>query len=198
MLKAHFSVSFFVHTMGRKSDLSEPKRAQIIALRSQGFTERHISNALSVSKTATHQAIVRHAALGNFASKKRSGRPRVTTVQTDRLVRRVVVKDPTSSAVAIQSVLPPDALVSVRTIQRRLASEFNLRAYRPASKPMRSTKNVRDRLIFCNRYKTWTSEDWHKVMFSDETMVRQFYSLRSYVRRPPQTAPQQPLLCSHS
>ena len=39
---------------------------------------------------------------------------------------------------------------------------------RAAKKPLLSWKNIRDRLIFCKKYKDWTPEDWGKVIFSDE------------------------------
>ena len=36
---------------------------------------------------------------------------------------------------------------------------------RAAKKPLLSRKNIRDRLIFCKRYRDWTAEDWGKVHF---------------------------------
>uniref|UniRef100_A0A4W5PM06 receptor protein serine/threonine kinase n=1 Tax=Hucho hucho TaxID=62062 RepID=A0A4W5PM06_9TELE len=36
-----------------------------------------------------------------------------------------------------------------------------------AKKPLLSRKNIRDRLIFCKRYRDWTAEDWSKVIFSE-------------------------------
>ena len=33
-----------------------------------------------------------------------------------------------------------------------------------AKKPLLSRKNIRDRLIFCKRYRVWTAEDWGKVI----------------------------------
>lgn len=29
---------------------------------------------------------------------------------------------------------------------------------------------MRDRLIFCKRYRDWTAEDWGKVIFSDDPL----------------------------
>ena len=40
---------------------------------------------------------------------------------------------------------------------------------RAAKRPLLSRKNIRDRLIFCKRYRDWTAEDWDKVIFSDES-----------------------------
>jgi hypothetical protein len=108
----------------------------------------------------------------------------VTSHQDDRLIRRLAVRDPTISANDILAQLPPSVSPSVTTVKRRLQLQYKLQAYHPATKPMRSAKNVKDRITFCNHYKHWMATDWHKVMFSDETMMRQFYSLHSFVRRP--------------
>ena len=47
--------------------------------------------------------------------------------------------------------------------------EDGLVSRRAAKKPLLSRKNIRDRLIFCRRYRDWTAEDWGKVIFSDES-----------------------------
>ena len=53
-----------------------------------------------------------------------------------------------------------------------------------AKKPLLSRKNIRDRLIFCNRYRDWTAEVWGKVIFSDESPFRLFgASGKKLVRR---------------
>jgi transposase len=179
---------YFTEHMGRKSDISVAKRAQICALRAQGLTERDVAALIGVSKTAVHQATVHHAKFNSYDyrdTRRNSGRSRVTTPQTDRMIRRAAVRNPTISAAEIGSLLPPHEAVSVRTVKRRLQCDFKLRAYHPASKPLRSQKNKKDRIDFCHRYRNWTAQDWRKVMFSDESMIRQFYSFRGYVRRPP-------------
>ena len=55
---------------------------------------------------------------------------------------------------------------------------------RAAKKPLLSRKNIRDRLIFCKRYRDWTAEDWGKVIFSDESPFQLFgASGKKLVRR---------------
>lgn len=94
------------------------------------------------------------------------------------------MKNPTASASAISNLLPVQ--ISTRTIQRRLHTEFNLKAYKAAKKPLLSVKNIRDRIAFCNRVQHWTPEMWSRVLFSDETSVKQFANRGSAtVRRPP-------------
>ena len=43
---------------------------------------------------------------------------------------------------------------------------------------------AKQRLEFCNQYKGWTSKDWQKVMFLDESTFLQFGSYSFHVQRP--------------
>jgi hypothetical protein len=62
---------------------------------------------------------------------------------------------------------------SASTVRQRLL-EDGLLSRRAAKKPLFSRKNIRDRLIFCKRYRDWTAEDWGKVIFSDECPFQLF------------------------
>jgi len=62
---------------------------------------------------------------------------------------------------------------SARTVRQRIL-EYGLVSRRAANKPFLSRKNIRDRLIFCKRYRDWTAEDWDKVIFSDESPILLF------------------------
>ena len=40
------------------------------------------------------------------------------------------------------------------------------------------------RLCFAKKHAHWTGEEWSKVLFSDESYIRQFVSRKTHVRRP--------------
>ena len=40
---------------------------------------------------------------------------------------------------------------------------------KPLKKPLLTPKVAKKRLELCNHYKSWTSENWQKVLFSDES-----------------------------
>ena len=148
-----------------KAELSKEKRAQIKVLHEQGLLQIQISCQLQISQCCVKRHLKWTVDLANYNSHYRCGRPRVTTGQYDRAIRRLAVQCPTMSAGSISSQLPPDITVSIRTIKRRLCDEFKLRSYRPAKKPSLSVKNIRDRLNFCKKYRHWTAEDWSRVFF---------------------------------
>ena len=159
--------------------------AQVVANRDAGLTQVEISERLSISQSAVSRSLKRYRETGSFGSKRRSGRPRKSTATSDRMIKRMVVGQPTISSSAIAAALPSTCSVSARTVRRRLVVDFNLKAHRPARKPHLSKKNKADRLAFARKYCKWTSEQWATVLFYDETSVQQFNRRQHYVRRPP-------------
>ena len=83
--------------MGKKSSLSDVRRAQIVALHNEGYSERSISERVGCSKNAVHNAVVKFRKSGTYSDAKRSGRPRKTTPRDDHVIRRAAVRSPMSS-----------------------------------------------------------------------------------------------------
>ncbi|ELT97239.1 hypothetical protein CAPTEDRAFT_217356 [Capitella teleta] len=107
--------------MGRKASLTPTKRAQIVALNDLGYSERKIAMKLTCSKTAVHTALANHRVRGSYTDQKRTGRPRKTTPQDDRVIRRAVVKSPSSSLTKLRSILLDRGVrLDKSTISRRV------------------------------------------------------------------------------
>jgi len=154
--------------MSKKRSLSEAQRAQIVILRQEGFTDRAISERLTVSKTAAHQAVVKFKNCGFYSACKRSGRPRKTTRRDDILIKRCAVKSPTCSAKKIRAELgETGSWISRRTISRRLTDEFGLKSRKPARKPRLAPARKLKRLQCPKKYKNWTSHQWSRVLLCD-------------------------------
>ena len=51
---------------------------------------------------------------------------------------------------------------------------FGLKACKPARKPRLIPLIKKKRFSFVKIHRSWTSEDWGKVLFSDESSVQQF------------------------
>jgi len=171
--------------MGKKKQISSEKVAQAILLKEEGYKQKDIATRLSISQQAVSLCLKRYTSTGQLVAKSRSGRPVKTTETTDRHIHRLALAHPTMSSTEIASRLPIETIVSSRTIRRRLKHKFKLRAYRQALKPLLSKRVKQQRKQFALKHKKWTKEEWSKVLFSDEAMVRQFYSFRAFVRRPP-------------
>jgi transposase len=82
--------------MDKKASLTVVKRAEIVVLHEVGLSEREIGKKVHVSKTAVHQAVSKLKISGKYTNLKRSGRPRKTTTRDDHVIRRMVVRSPTT------------------------------------------------------------------------------------------------------
>ena len=77
--------------------MSEVQRTQTVALPGENLSEKQISATIGFNKTAVHQAIAKYGEEGSFTDKKRTGRPHITTIGEDNLIRRIVMRSPASS-----------------------------------------------------------------------------------------------------
>ncbi|KAH7955371.1 hypothetical protein HPB52_000793 [Rhipicephalus sanguineus] len=93
---------------------------------------------------------------------ERSGRPRATTEEEDRLITAAVVDDPFQSAEDISEAL--SLTVSSETVRR--LSELGLQSFVAAQKVC---SQLQERLMFATEMKDWTAEKWGEVSFSDES-----------------------------
>ena len=123
---------------------------------------------------------------------KRSGRPCKTTLRMDRKIRRLLEANSFLISTNIKRLIPELAEVSVRTIRHRVNKDLKLPSRKPLKKPLLTQKMAKQTLEFCNQYKSWTSKDWQKVMFSDESTLLQFGGYSSHVRRPIGSSPENP------
>ena len=82
-----------------------------------------------------HKAIAKYQQDGSYTDKKRTGRPRVTTARGDNVIRRIVVRSPSSSMKKIRvELLRRGRRISHMTVSRRLSKDFNMKSYEPDKK----------------------------------------------------------------
>uniref|UniRef100_A0A1I7XT41 HTH_Tnp_Tc3_2 domain-containing protein n=1 Tax=Heterorhabditis bacteriophora TaxID=37862 RepID=A0A1I7XT41_HETBA len=96
-----------------------------------------------------------------------------------------VLLDQNLSQVQIAKKLTLECSLSVRSIRRRLV-EAGLNGRIARKKPLVSLKNRRARVAFAREHLTWSTADWTKVVFSDESKFNRFGSDgKKYVRLHP-------------
>ena len=89
--------------------------------------------------------------------------------KTDQKIRRLLQPKPFLLSTEIKTSVPELADLPTTTIRHRLNKYVKLLAQKPLKKPVPTPKMAKKRLKFCNHYKSWTSENWQIVMFSDES-----------------------------
>jgi hypothetical protein len=120
---------------------------------------------------------------GDVHDAERSGRPRETTELDDEVLVAAVVIQPFTTPRQLKRKLEMD--VSPRTLDRRLI-EAGLPGRVAVHAKDFTDEDIRKRLSFAEGYKNWTTEQWERVLFSDEKkFLGKGFSGRVYVRRPP-------------
>lgn len=161
-------------------------RKAVLRLSKQGKKSREISCLLSIGKTTVNNIISKFKATQSLDNLPQSGRPRKTSLRVDKVIRRKSVIDVRKTAREIAQELHDENLadVSRSTVTRRL-HKVGLFGRVGVKKPLIRKKNQMARMKFAEKYKHWTTNDWSKVLFSDESKFNLFGSDgRQYVRRP--------------
>ena len=148
----------------------------------QGLSWRTIRKKIkkTVSHEALRQAYLRYKAHQTLKRQKGQGRPpKLSKRSVSRLIR-TSLKNRRLTSTQLRDEVPS---VSKSTV-RSLLNKAGLFGRLAARKPLLTKKNIRDRLEFARRYRMWTSEDWRRVAFSDESQFEIYSSHdRVYIRR---------------
>lgn len=100
----------------------------------------------------------------------RQGGPRKTTSRDDKIIIRVAKENRRLTAVDIDKDMVQfhELSVSKETVKRRLCNN-ELFGCCPCKRPMVSLKSRKARMKFTRAHLSWSTEDWKKVIFSDES-----------------------------
>jgi len=160
---------------------SPKKRATAVILRKEGYSYAAIAEKIGggVGKSTVRKICLKFEQFGNVKDRPRSGRKRVTSVQDDRSMIRMVLKDRRVSSKDVVAALK-DSGVNIR---HRLFTA-GLKAKVPRKKPYLNVKQRMKRVQWAREHVNWTQEQWSKVIFSDESKISLFGSDGiQYVRR---------------
>ena len=140
----------------------------------RGFCGRKVAKKVGISHTSVNNIRKRHAPELNVTT---GGCPEKLTPRDRRTLARIVTSGRADTATEASSILHNELKLSVdaQTCRRALRKE-GLRSYVKRRKPGLTKRHIRARLEFAQRYSSWTVEDWHRVIFSDETKINRFGS----------------------
>uniref|UniRef100_A0A8C7R8T1 Transposase Tc1-like domain-containing protein n=1 Tax=Oncorhynchus mykiss TaxID=8022 RepID=A0A8C7R8T1_ONCMY len=150
----------------------------------KGFTGKDIAASKIAPKSTTYRIIKNFKESGSIVVKKTSGRPRKSSQRQDRLLKLIQLWDRGTISIELAQEWQQVSVSASACTGRQRLLEDGLVSRKAAKKPLLSRKNIRDRLIFYKRYRDWTAEDWGKVIFSDESLLRLFGAFgKKLVRR---------------
>lgn len=173
----------------RGTDLSDFTRGKIYALKFHAnWTNKQISDTIHVEFSAVKKYCQRAAAkeVRNLpvttSRKTKCGRHNLITDRSRRSISRISSADPFKTAVEINHELRNIVRCTPRTTQKTM-KKMGLKAYAPAKKTLLTVQHKADRLRWSVTYLPWVADQWHNVIFSDESkFVIGKYHAR-YVRR---------------
>ena len=162
--------------MPRGPEIDPQTRSRICELKLAGWKYTHIMARfpdipLSTLKTTVNREKDRE----NNVSKPRSGAPKKLTEEDAECIRARIRADPHSKYDDLLAEV--NWKVKRRSIQRLLGLE-NMRKWRQRKRPYIEDYHAIQRLIWARRYEHFTTEDWAKVLWSDECSVERGAGLR--------------------
>ena len=161
------------------------ERQTIITLKNVGLSYREIAKKVKVSVSTVSFTIKRKSETGANFDRKRSGRPKATTESEDKFLRVNSLRDRRLTGQQLQAQLNSgrSKQVSVSTVKRRLRAA-GLTGRVAARKPLLRRQNKTKRLAWAKKHCHWTTEDWKKVLWTDESKFEILGSSgRIFVRR---------------
>lgn len=152
---------------------SPSKRAQLIALKKMGYSDRAVAKELRGIHYTTVNHIWRDYRNGRdiFKPKHSSGRLKKLSAADCHWARLLLARGLSKTAADLQRNY--FLHVSVDTICRRLR-DYGLRAFQRRRRPQLSSKARRVRLRWALVFLSWNNTDWIYVVFSDKSKFMVF------------------------
>ena len=174
--------------MPRAKQFDVEEKVKIVLWFREGIAPKEIASRLQRNVSAVRKVIRDNKTLPITATppppKKRTGRPAAATATQEERLRRYVLKHPFKTARELKREVSGWHDVSIRTIQKVCQKKLGMPSRSAAKKPLLTAAMVKKRLSFCRKYRSWTAQDWERVMFSDESTFRLVNPRAQKVRRP--------------
>ena len=170
--------------------LSDGQKHLIVYLHKKAISEQKIASEVGCSKTGVNVTIKRWKETGKFEERPGRGRKMKSNIRQDRALVRISLSNRrlTSSDLCQEWRQSTGVEVSTSTIRKRLLRS-GLRGCKAKKKPKVSEKQRKARIAWAKEHLNLTSENWDKVIFSDEsTFTIQNHVGNNIVRRRPHEA----------
>lgn len=143
-------------------------------LRDPGSSSRKVAKIMKVGRETVNR--IRREYLPDEIVPK-GGRPRMFSPRYRRKLIRLLTSGKLDTATQVKKFLEcnTEITTSAQTV-RNLLHSSGLKSAVKKKKPRLLLHHKRARQNFAIKYRNWTKEDWHKVIFSDETKINRLGS----------------------
>ncbi|GFX05306.1 transposable element Tcb2 transposase [Trichonephila clavipes] len=156
--------------MARRNHLDDFPCGRMIGKLEEGRTVTSVAADFKINKSVVSRAWKAFQTTGTAVRKVGGGRPRTTTAGDDRYIILQANRGQRQSASvnAQQLSTATGWQVSRFTVARRL-HKGDLFASRPERCLPLKVDHQRHRLQWCREHKNWTTDQWSRVLFTDES-----------------------------
>ena len=149
--------------------LTDVEIAKCLTLAKNKWTQEAIADDLGCSQSTVQRTLTKYTYETFVMCKQTSGRQRKTTTDDDR---HLIITAKCNYDKPLADITNLSGLnISIKTTTHRL-KEVDLISRYKWRKPFLKPKHKTARLEWACTYKDWTIEDWKKVIFSDECLMR--------------------------
>lgn len=149
-----------------KTKLNNFQKGQIVAYADCGLSGRQIGKKIGRAQSTVAKFLQDYNSSSNYERRIGSGRKRKTTNTDDQNILSVAIKTRTISAKQIKRDLNMN--ISPQTIRNRL-HEAGYYSHFQVKKPFVSIINQQRRLTWAKEHLSWSTEEWKKLLWSDES-----------------------------
>ena len=151
------------------SHLTDVEIASILSFSEAGWPTRAIGQKLHRSQSVVSRTLRNYEFESFIERKPRPKPPHKTSIRGDRLLLRIAKQNSSLPLHDITNI--SEFPISDRTLSRRL-QEVELYSRVKRHKPYLSDENMKARLHWAIMHKDWSLEQWKKVIWSDETLIK--------------------------
>ena len=108
--------------MRKLPQISKALKSNVILLKEEGYKNVDILKRLKLSEASVSRILQRNKENLNLSPLKRSGRPRTTTLRTDRKIKQLCLGQPFNSLSEMKRSMQELSSVTTRTIRNRGSS----------------------------------------------------------------------------
>ncbi|CAG8631173.1 17709_t:CDS:1, partial [Cetraspora pellucida] len=148
----------------------DDKRSRIYAHYKEGFSSCYIAKKENVSQSSVVRICNKADTTSSVKDLPKCGASRIFTNRDERSIIRLLVSGVCTNAVEIQKHLRiyENIEVSENTVKRALRRN-GLSFCVKHKKPILTKRTRKERFEFAKKYKDWSVEDWHRIIWSDES-----------------------------
>lgn len=158
------------------------KRSLIVKLNERGESLLKISKDLKVSRCAIRNIIKKFKEGYGLHNKSKICTPEKLSQREKNNLIINSKKNRFLTANELRRECDIADKVSVSTVKRVLR-KGKLFGRVAIKKPHLTSKQMKKRMLWCNKRRSWVEIDWNKIIFTDESKIELFPRRRQYVRR---------------